>query len=92
MMKQMIKEWFCFLYSNWVGVILTMTLILFFVYLYAFFRNGEGGAHYDLASCWAGVGAIATAAAVGWGKWVVDSKWNTRPGVMPDQEEEKINE
>ncbi|CUH97152.1 putative membrane protein [Propionispora sp. 2/2-37] len=81
----MMKRWFSFLHDNWVGVILTMTLILFFVYLYAFFRNGEGGAHFDLVSCWTGVGAIATAAAAGWGKWVVDSKYNSVGGQKPDQ-------
>lgn len=79
----MVKRWFSFLHDNWVGVILTMTLILFFVYLYAFFRNGHYGERYDLASCWAGVGAIAAAAATGWGKWIVDSKLNSVDGQMP---------
>jgi hypothetical protein len=81
----MVKRWFCFLYNNWVGVILTMTLFLFAIFVFAFFRNGEFGARYDLGACWAGVSAIAVAAATGWGKWVVDSKWNTEHGVMPDQ-------
>ena len=82
----MIRRWFHFLHDNWVGVILTMTLILFFVYLYAFFRNGHYGEHYDLSSCWAGVGAIATAAAAGWGKWVVDSTLNSIDGQMPNKD------
>lgn len=81
----MMKRWFRFLHDNWVGVILTMTLTLFFVYLYAFFRNGHYGEHYDLASCWSGVGAIAAAAATGYGKWWTDSKYNSGDGQKPDQ-------
>lgn len=81
----MFRWWFAFLHNNWVGVILTMTLVLFFVYLYAFFRNGEYGAHYDLTSCWAGVGAIASATAAGYGKWWADSKYNSVDGQKPNQ-------
>ena len=78
-------KFFNILHDYWVGVILTMTLILFAAWLFAFFRNGKCGAHYELASCWAGVGAIATAAATGWGKWIQDSKYNSKPGEMPIQ-------
>lgn len=73
-----------FLHDNWVGVIFMMMLILFSVWLFAFFANGLLGCHFELASCWAGVGAIATAAAAGWGKWVVDSRNNSLPGEMPN--------
>ena len=79
----MMRAWFRFLHNSWMGVILTMTLALFFVYLFAFFRNGHWGEHYDLASCWAGVGAIASAAAAGYGKWWADSKYNSGDGQMP---------
>ncbi|MDR3565599.1 MAG: hypothetical protein P4N59_29745 [Negativicutes bacterium] len=80
----MLRRWFLFLHNNWVGVILTMTLLLFSIFVFAFFRNGEFGTHYDLASCWGGVGAIATAAATGYGKWWTDSKYNSADGQKPD--------
>lgn len=80
----MMKRWFAFLHDNWVGVILTMTLFLFAIFVFAFFRNGEYGAHYDLGACWAGVSAIAVAAATGYGKWWADSKYNSTEGQKPD--------
>jgi ascorbate-specific PTS system EIIC-type component UlaA len=79
-----LRRWFSFLHDNWVGVILTMTLLLFAIFIFAFFRNGEYGAHYDLAACWSGVSAIAVAAATGYGKWWADSKYNTEQGKPPE--------
>lgn len=79
------KKILCILHDYWVGVIFAMTLILFSVWIIGFFGNGLYGSHFDLASCWAGVGAIAAAAATGWGKWVIDSTKNSEPGQMPGE-------
>ena len=73
-----------FLHDNWVGIVFMMMLTLFFVWLFAFFANGLYGYKFDLSSCWAGIGAIATAAATGWGKWIIDSKYNTNQGEKPN--------
>ena len=72
-----------YIHDRWLSVILLMTLILFFVWLFAFFANGLFNCHFDLSSCWAGVGAITAAATAGWGKWLVDSWLNTNQGEKP---------
>jgi len=71
------------LYTHWLSVIMMVMLVLFLVWLFGYFRNGEYGTHYDLQSCWAGVGAIATASAAGFGKWWIDSTKNSNQGEMP---------
>lgn len=76
-----------FLHDNWVGVILLMTLLVFLAWLMGYLLNGFYGYKFDLQSCWAGFGAIATAAGAGWGKWFVDSKLNSIAGEMPSRKD-----
>ncbi len=81
----MILKCTTFLHDNWLGVILVMTITTFIFWAIGYFANGLFGMHFDLASCWAGMGAIATAAAAGCGKWWVDSTKNSDPGKIPEQ-------
>ncbi|MBU2701916.1 hypothetical protein Ga0466249_003043 [Sporomusaceae bacterium BoRhaA] len=71
------------LHDNWVGIILFMTLLTFFAWLFGYVLNGLYSYKFDLASCWAGFGAIATAAAAGCGRWWIDSRENSKQGEMP---------
>lgn len=78
-----------FLHDNWVGIIFIMTLILFFAWLAGYIANGLYNCRFDLSSCWAGVGSIASAGVLGWGKWFVDSRENSPPGEMPNKMDRK---
>ena len=82
-MEGKIKNLLTFLLDNWCGLILLMTLILFLVFLVGFFRNGEFNTNYNLEVVWTGVGATATAATAGIGKWFIDSRFNSKEGSMP---------
>lgn len=73
------------LHNNWLGVILIMTITTFIFWAVGYIANGLYSYHFELGSCWAGMGAIATAGATGFGKWWVDSKDNSQPGKMPTQ-------
>lgn len=73
------------LHNNWLGIVLVMTITTFLFWAVGYFANGLYNRHFDLASCWAGMGAIATAAAAGFGKWWVDGKFNSIEGTMPNQ-------
>jgi len=54
-----------------------------------YYANALFGMHFDLGSCWQGVGAIG-AGLVGLFKWLVDSKFNTGPGMMPGQRRDDV--
>jgi hypothetical protein len=71
------------LHDNWLGVILIMSVTTFLFWTIGYFANGLFGYHFDLASCWAGMGAIATAAVAGWGKFWVLGKYCSKEGEMP---------
>lgn len=48
-----------------------------------YYANGLYGYHFDLGSCWAGIGAMGVGL-VGLFKWLIDSSpWNTTKGQMP---------
>jgi hypothetical protein len=67
-----------FLYNNWVGMVLLMTTCTFFAWLGGYILNGICGFKFDLASCWAGFGAIATAGLTGCGKCWIDRNDNSK--------------
>ena len=75
---------FDFLHDYWVGVILTMTLIQFISAICGFWIQGLTKGVWDLNAMWVGVGAIASAAATGYSKWWVDSKYNSTKEQMPN--------
>jgi len=47
-----------------------------------YYANALFNMHFDLASCWSGIGAIGVGL-VGLLKWLVDSGLNTNKGDMP---------
>jgi hypothetical protein len=61
-----------------------MTITTFLFWAVGYFANGLYLCHFDLGSCWTGMGAIATAGTAGFGKWWVDGKYNSGSGIMPN--------
>lgn len=72
---------------RWKSVVLCMTLCLFVCWVAGFWLNGLYGKQFDLASAWAGIGAIATSAGVGIAKFLGDSVWNSPRGQGKDENE-----
>lgn len=71
------------LHDNWVGMVLLMTSCTFLAWLGGYLLNGFYGFKFDLASCWAGFGAIATAGLTGCGKCWIESKNHLKHGELP---------
>lgn len=82
----------------WTSVVVVMTLgvmfcgiSLFISWEVGFWLNGLYGYHFDLGSCWAGVGVLGTSmltiasmAGVLWGKYHTDSALNSKTGAPPE--------
>ena len=50
-----------------------------------YYANGLYGYHFDLQSCWAGIGAMGVGM-VGLFKWLIDSSpWNSKKEQMPNE-------
>lgn len=60
-----------------------MTITTFLFWAVGYVANGLFDKHFDLGSCWAGFGAIATASAAGFGKLWVIGKYCSKEGEMP---------
>lgn len=75
-------------------MLLLVTVVL--SWLYGYWSNGILGTHFEISSCWTGVGAIAAAfasivglAKAAWTKYSQDSQFNTLNGHMPGCSESK---
>ncbi|MEN6411626.1 MAG: hypothetical protein ABFC84_02545 [Veillonellales bacterium] len=82
----MIVKFMNFLHDHWPGVVLTMTLILFLSALAGYWIQGITEHKWDMTAMWAGVTAIAAAAAAGYGKFWADSKYNSLTGQPPGEQ------
>lgn len=83
--------------ANWLVLVVLLTIFwmvflcsVAFSWLYGYWANALRGTHFEIASCWTGVGAIAAAfgailslAGAGWAKYHTDSKFNTVQGQKP---------
>ena len=58
-------------------------LLLFLSWLIGYYANGLLGTHFDLASCWGGVGAVSGGGVLAAVKYIADSWGNSERGQMP---------
>lgn len=58
-------------------------LLLFLSWLIGYYANGILGTHFDLASCWGGVGAVSGGGVLAAVKYIADSWGNSEKGQMP---------
>lgn len=71
---------------------LFMAIFVFVAWAVGYFANGLYNYHFELASCWAGIGAMGVGL-VGLFKYITDSSpWNTTKGNMPNQKGDIPNE
>lgn len=82
---------------NWLALVIFLLLIMMlficavmFSWLFGFWSNALYGTHFELSSCWQGVGVIVTGlggvaalAKAAWSKYSTDSRFNSELGVMP---------
>ena len=59
-----------------------MSLFVFISWGIGYYANALYGMHFDLGSCWTGLGAIATSI-IGIAKWIIDSIKNSFDGNLP---------
>lgn len=83
--------------AHWISLVVATTTALlvclvlaYLSWLVGYWCNGLLGTHFDLNSCWAGIGAIGTGmlsvagmAGAAWSKYKVDSALNSAPGEPP---------
>lgn len=76
--------------ANWLALVVIMTIIwmLFlcavaFSWLFGYWSNALNDTHFEIGSCWTGIGAIGVAfgsilslAGAAWAKYHTDSKFN----------------
>ncbi len=87
-------EWaqvnFIALLVMFVILILLCLLLVLFSWFYGYWSNALWGTHFELASCWTGIGATGTMLATiiglgkaAWTKYGVDSQFNSALGSSP---------
>ena len=96
-MKNKILVFAIWAQANWLAlVILLLLIMMLFIciilgsWLFGFWSNGLHGTHFELQSCWTGIGAVvaglggvASLATAAWSKYHTDSKFNSATGIMP---------
>lgn len=99
-MKSRFMKFCSWAQANWLALVIFLTVvwmlflcIVAFSWLYGFWANGLYGTHFDLGSCWQGIGAIMLGfgsilglAKAAWTKYQADSEHNTLPGHAPDEQ------
>ena len=66
-------------------------LLLFLSWLAGYYANGLLGTHFDLASCWGGVGAVSGGGVLAAVKYIADSWGNSEKGQMPYERKDDTN-
>lgn len=66
-------------------------LLLFLSWLIGYYANGLLGTHFDLASCWGGVGAVSGGGVLAAVKYIADSWGNSERGQMPYERKDDTN-
>ena len=66
-------------------------LLLFLSWLIGYYANGIFGTHFDLASCWGGVGAVSGGGVLAAVKYIADSWSNSEKGQMPYERKDDLN-
>lgn len=83
--------------KNWLSLVIIMGIVLmFFVcaimasWLIGYWANALYGMHFELSSCWSGIGVVVTGlggivglAKAAWTKYGYDSRYNTPAGIAP---------
>ena len=65
-------------------------LLLFLSWLIGYYANGLLGTHFDLASCWGGVGAVSGGGVLAAVKYIADSWSNSEKGQMPYERKDDV--
>ena len=73
-----------------VGVMMLFVCFVMFSWGYGYWSNALAGTHFELGSCWQGIGVVATGlgsvaalAKAAWTKYGADSQYNSRAGERP---------
>ena len=101
-MIEKIKEIIKALQMKQIGVLLTFRMLflglVLFSWLYGYWSNGIYGTHFEINSCWqglggivAGLGGVATLAGSQYAKYYLDSRYNSEEGKHPNEKEEIKN-
>ncbi|MBP2629904.1 MAG: hypothetical protein H6Q70_532 [Firmicutes bacterium] len=91
--------------TNWLALVIFMTVILMillcviaFSWIFGYWSNGLYGTKFELGSCWSGITVVITGfggviglAKAAWTKYATDSEKNSPIGEMPINFKNNIN-
>ena len=84
-----VKEIIKAIQTKQIGVLMTFLMVflglVLLSWLAGYWCNGLLGTHFEINSCWQGLGGVAALAGTQYAKYYLDSKYNSAEGESPER-------